>query len=166
MHISVGSFLLSTIFLNYIALNRKKLHFTKTWVYPRGIWLYFIYFNFFHKIRCENSFFCVYMVSLTQKYTLDACHSLKISHWLDFKNAEFDDFRNFTTTFCKNFLIPSETETRNMYSRVCRNKTGNCCLSVFSFVGQCYSSPHIIHPWRIQAPNYSPPDCSLNYSPG
>ena len=25
-----------------------------------------------------------------------------------------------------------------MYSRVCRNKTGTRCLSVFSFVGQCY----------------------------
>ena len=41
--------------------------------------------------------------------------------------------------FCKNFLIPGETETRNVYRRVCRNNTGNCCSGVFFFVGQCYS---------------------------
>ena len=66
------------------------------------------------------------------------CHSLEISYCLDFKNAEYDDFRNFKTTFCKNYLIQGETETRNVYSRVFRNKIGNYCSSVFSFVGQCY----------------------------
>ena len=27
-----------------------------------------------------------------------------------------------------------------MYSIVCRIKTGNCCLRIFSFVGQCYKT--------------------------
>ena len=39
--------------------------------------------------------------------------------------------------FAKNNLIPGEKENRNVYSRVCRNKTGNCCGSVFFFVSQC-----------------------------
>ena len=56
---------------------------------------------------------------------------------MNFKNAKYDDFRNFKTTFCKNYLIPGKTETINVYSRVCRNKIGNCCSSVFFFVGQC-----------------------------
>ena len=65
------------------------------------------------------------------KYTSDVCHSLKISHRLDLKNAESNDFRNFKTTFCKNFLIPGEMETINVYSKVCRIKTGNCCSGIF-----------------------------------
>ena len=66
------------------------------------------------------------------------CHSLNISYRLDFKNAEYNDFRNFKTKFCKNYLIPGETEARNVDSRVCRNKIGNSCSSVFFFVGKCY----------------------------
>ena len=42
------------------------------------------------------------------------------------------------TTFCKNFKIPGETKTRNVYSRVCGHKTRNCCSSVFFIVGQGY----------------------------
>ena len=34
----------------------------------------------------------------------------------------------------KNYLIPGETGTRNVYSKVCRNKIGNWCLSVFSLL--------------------------------
>ena len=33
--------------------------------------------------------------------------------------------------FVKNFLVPGETETRNVYSRVCRNKTYICCSDAF-----------------------------------
>ena len=67
------------------------------------------------------------------KYTSKVCHSLKNSYLLDFKNAEYDNFRNFKTILCKNYLIPGETDTRNLYSRVCRSKIDNCCLSVFFF---------------------------------
>ena len=38
------------------------------------------------------------------KYTPDVCHSLRVSHRLDFKNAKFDDFWKFKKTFCKNFF--------------------------------------------------------------
>ena len=55
-------------------------------------------------------------------------------------------FRNFKTTFCKNYLIPGEIETRNVYSRVCRMKIGNCCWSVFFFVGLC--NAHAM--WRLR----------------
>ena len=72
------------------------------------------------------------------KYTSEVCNSLKISCRLDFKNSEYDDFRNFKTSSCKNCLIPGERETRNVYSRICRNKIGNCYFSVFFFVGQCF----------------------------
>ena len=36
--------------------------------------------------------------------------------------------------FAKKKIIPGATETRNVYSRACRNKTGNCCPSVFSLL--------------------------------
>ena len=41
------------------------------------------------------------------------------------------DFRNFRTIFRKDYLVPGETETRNVYIKVCRNKTGICCSDVF-----------------------------------
>ena len=54
-------------------------------------------------------------------------------------SKRFQNFNIFWSgTVC--FLIPGQTETRNVYSRICRNKTGNCCLSVFASVGQCYES--------------------------
>ena len=40
--------------------------------------------------------------------TLDVCHLLTISHCLHSKNAEYDYFRNFKTSFCKNLLIPGK----------------------------------------------------------
>ena len=84
--------------------------------------------------------FCVYIYGhLDPKHTLYVCHSLKISHHLDLKNAEFDDFRNFKTTFCKNCLIPGETQTRDVHSRVCINKTGNSCLCVFPLLASVIS---------------------------
>ena len=66
------------------------------------------------------------MVSLTKNTARIICHSLQISLSLDFKNAKCDDFRNFRTILRKNFLVTGETETKNVYSKVCRNKTGIC----------------------------------------
>ena len=69
--------------------------------------------------------------SIEPKYTSEICRSPKISYRIDFKNDEYDFFWKFKTTFCKNYLIPVETETRNVYSRVCGIKKGNYCPSVF-----------------------------------
>ena len=107
----LGLFSWTQMFEAPLLYSERKAILLKTWVYRRGIWLYIIYFIFFHEIRFKNFFFL---------------------------NAEYDDFRNFKTTFCKTFSIPGETETRNVYSRASRNKTGNYSLSVFFFVGQCY----------------------------
>ena len=57
LYIVVRSFLLNKKNWSFIALFRKNGILLKTWVYPRGTWLYFIYFNFFHKISCESYFF-------------------------------------------------------------------------------------------------------------
>ena len=37
-----------------------------------------------------------------------------------------------------------------MYSRVCRNKTGNCCSSVFFFVGQCNFLTLFQHSFQVK----------------
>ena len=74
--------------------------------------------NYFpHKIRFESSFLRI-GGSPDPKYTSVVCHSLKISQRLNLENAKIDDFRNFETNFCKHFLIPGETETRYVHSRV------------------------------------------------
>ena len=42
-----------------------------------------------------------------------------------------DDFRNFKTTFRKRVLVPSQTDTRNIYSKICRNKYRKLLFSLF-----------------------------------
>ena len=43
-------------------------------------------------------------------------------------------FRTSKQLIYKSCLISGETETRNVYSIVCRHKSGNWCLSVFSLL--------------------------------
>ena len=50
-------------------------------------------------------------------------------------------FRYLKTKFPKSVLIPGEKDTRNEYSKFCRNKTSNCC-SVFFFL--CWPVQSII----------------------
>ena len=71
-------------------------------------------FHFFFIREGAKTLFLRMYGQLDPKYTLDVYHSLENFHCLDFKNADFDDFPNFKTTFCKNCLIPGETETRNV----------------------------------------------------
>ena len=51
-----------------------------------------------------------------------------MSRSLNLINAKYLDFRNVKTSFCKNFLVPGEMDIRNVYVRVCRNKTGVQCF--------------------------------------
>ena len=60
-------------------------------------------FHIFSYDKVQKLLFLRIYVWLDPKYTLDVCHSLKVYHRLNLKNAEYEEFLTFKTTFCKNF---------------------------------------------------------------
>ena len=96
----------------------------------------FTYFFLYDKVR--KLFFLRIDGWSDPRYTSDLCHSRKIAHSLKLKSDKIDEFRNFKTTFCKNFLNPGQVETRNVYSRVCIIGTDNFCLGVLSLLASVF----------------------------
>ena len=75
-----------------------------------------------------------YVVIFFIRQDAEACHTFKIYNILSsegFKKYYFDGFRNFKTTFCKNWSHSGKTDFRKVYCKVQKFETVNCYTCVF-----------------------------------